>query len=74
MESEGAAEIFARSVGARNLICKTYVRDGDSKTYFAVRDSMPYGPLICIVKEECKLLITKRMGTSLWITYTIYPV
>ena len=45
MESEGAVEIFARSVEARNLIYKTYVGDGDSKTYSAVRDSMPDGPL-----------------------------
>ena len=63
MESEGAVEIFARSVEARNLIYKTYVGDGDSKVYSAVRYSMPYGPLIYIVKEECKSHITKRMGT-----------
>ena len=63
MESEGAVEIFARSVEARNLIYKKYVGDGDSKVYSAVRYSMPYGPLIYIVKEECKSHITKRMGT-----------
>ena len=45
MESEGAIEIFARSVEVRNLIYKTYIEDGDSKVYSAVRDSMPYGPL-----------------------------
>ena len=54
MESEGAVEIFARSVETRNLIYKTYVGDGDSKAYSSVRDSIPYGPLIYIVKEECK--------------------
>ena len=31
MESEGAVEIVARSVEARNLIYKTYVGDGDTK-------------------------------------------
>ena len=45
MESESVVEIFARSVEARNLIYKTYVGDGDSKKYSAVRDSMPDGPL-----------------------------
>ena len=54
MESEGAVEIFARSVETKNLIYKTYVGDGDSKAYSAVRDSIPYGPLIYVVKEECK--------------------
>ena len=40
MESEGVIEMFARSVEFRNLIYKTYVGDGDSKAYSAVRDSM----------------------------------
>ena len=61
----GAVEIFARSAKARNHIYKTYVGDGDSKSYSVVRDSMPYGPLIYIVKEECKSHVTKRMGTGL---------
>ena len=65
MESEGDVEIFARSVEARNLLYKTYVGDGDSKARSAVTDSMPYGPLIYIVKEECESQITKRMGTGL---------
>ena len=29
------------------------------------KNSMPYGTLIYFVKEECKSLITKRMGTGL---------
>ena len=61
----GAVEIFARSAEARNHIYKTYVGDGDSKSYSVVRDSMPYGSLIYIVKEECKSHVTKRMGTGL---------
>ena len=62
MEFEVAVEIFARSAQARNLTCKTYVGDGESKTYSAVRDSMPYVPLIYIVKEEYKSHITKKDG------------
>ena len=65
MESEGVIEMFARSVEFRNLIYKTYVGDGDSKAYSAVRDSMPYGPLIYIVKEKCEAHVTKRMRTGL---------
>ena len=65
MESEGAVEVFARSAEARNLIYKTYVGDGDSKAYSAVRDSMPYEPLIYIEKEKCNSHITKSMGTDL---------
>ena len=65
MESEGAVEIFARSVEASNLIYKTHVGDGDSKAYSTVRDRMPYGPLIYTVKEEYKSHLTKRMGTDL---------
>ena len=65
MESEGDLQtIFARSVEARILTCKTCVGDRDGKADPAVRDSMPYGPLIFIVKEECKSHITKKMGTG----------
>ena len=38
MESEGAVEMFTRSVEARNLTYKIYVGDGGSKAYSAVRD------------------------------------
>ena len=36
-----------------------------NKAYSSVRDSMPYVLLICIVKEECKWYITKKMETGL---------
>ena len=39
--------------------------DGDSKAYSSVKNSMPYGPLVYINKEECRVHITKRMGTEL---------
>ena len=38
MESEGAVEMFTRSVETRNLTYKIYVGDGGSKAYSAVRD------------------------------------
>ena len=41
MEFEGAVKIVARSGEARNLIYETYVGDGDSKAYSAVRERMP---------------------------------
>ena len=44
MESESAVEILARSGEARSLIYETYVKDGDSKAYSAVKDITPYGP------------------------------
>ena len=56
MESEGAVEIFARSDEAKNLIYKTYVGDGDSKADSGVRDNIPYGALIYIVKKNSDML------------------
>ena len=70
--SEGAVEIFARSVKARNLIYIIYVGAGDSKAYSTVRGSVPYEPLIYIVKEECNSHRTKRMGTGLRSIVKIY--
>ena len=46
MESEGAVEIFARSVEASNLIYKTYVGDGDSKAYSAVSKHLRWSTLL----------------------------
>ena len=45
MESDGAIALFECSVQYRKLIYKTYISDGDTKAYSAVRNSMPYGPL-----------------------------
>ena len=47
------------------LTYKTYIGDGDSKSYATVSKAMPYGPLVHIVKEECVSHMTKRMGTGL---------
>ena len=65
MESDGAMALFQRSENNRNLIYGTYIGDGDSKAYSSVKNSMPYGPLVYINKEECRAHITKRMGTGL---------
>ena len=45
---------FQRSENNRNLIYGTYIGDGDSKAYSSVKNSMPYGPLVYINKEECR--------------------
>ena len=63
MESDGAMALFQRSENNRNLIY--YIEDGDSKAYSSVKNSMPYGPIVYINKEECWPHITKRMGTGL---------
>ena len=65
MESDGAIALFEDSVHYRKLIYKTYIGDGDSKAYSAVRNSMSYGPLVYITKEECRAHIIKRIGTDL---------
>ena len=65
MESDGEMVLFQRSGSNRILIYGTYIGDGDSKAYSSVKNSMPYGPLVYINKEECPAHITKRMGTGL---------
>ena len=65
MESDGAIALFEDSVHYRKLIYKTYIGDGDSKAYSAVRNRMPQGPLVYITNEECRAHIIKRMGTDL---------
>ena len=65
MESEGALTLFKQSQKKLGQTCKTYIGDGDSKSYAIVSKAMPYEPLVHIVKEECVLHISKRMGTGL---------
>ena len=66
MESGGAIAFFENSVQYRKLIYKTYIDDGDSKVYSAVRNSMPYGTLVYITREESSAHVIMRMGTGLW--------
>ncbi|CAN7994762.1 unnamed protein product, partial [Ixodes pacificus] len=63
MESAGAVKIFGRSVEKHQIMYTTYIGDGDSKAYIAVRDSQPYEKVI--EKHECVGHVQKRMGTRL---------
>ena len=65
MEADGALALFKRSQSKLGLTYKTYIGDGDSKSYSTVANAMPYGPLVHIVKEECVAHTTKRMGSAL---------
>ena len=65
MESKGALALFKQSQKKLGLTYKTYIGDGDSKSYATTSKAMPYGPLVHIVKEECVLHTAKRMGTGL---------
>lgn len=63
MEAAGAVKIFGRSMEKHGLMYTTYIGDGDSKAYQAVRDSAPYSK--DIEKHECVGHVQKRMGTRL---------
>ena len=65
MEADGALALFKRSQSKLGLTYKTYIGDGDSKSYSTVAKAMSYGPLVHIAKEECVAHITKRMGSGL---------
>ena len=65
MESVGAVELFRRSIRKYGLRYKTFIGDGDSKSYNSVVKSAPYGPIFITEKEECTGHIQKRMGTRL---------
>ena len=64
MESEGPLAHFRRSIEKYNIINKTYICDGDSKSYSVVSKSMPYCPSIFIEKQEYISHIAKRLGTG----------
>ena len=66
MESEGAKEIFLRSM-RNNLIYKIFVADGDSGCFSNVKEACynKYGGSYSIIKEECTGHVQKRMGTRL---------
>ena len=65
MESAAAKTLWARSFESRKLRYTTYIGDGDTKSFKAVRDACPYGPEVPVVKEECVGHVQKRIGTSL---------
>ncbi|CAN7990883.1 unnamed protein product [Ixodes hexagonus] len=61
METSGAVKIFTRSFEARGLKYTSYIGDGDSKTFLAVRDPKPHDS--DVEKHECIGHVQKRMGT-----------
>ena len=64
METQGAGEMWARSVAKNKMRYNTFVGDGDSKAYKSVCDAKPYGD-IEIKKADCIGHVQKRMGNRL---------
>lgn len=65
MEVQGAQLEWDRSLASRGLRYLTFIGDGDSKAFSAVRDRRPYGPDVDITKEECVGHVQKRVGSRL---------
>ena len=67
MESDGATEIFCRSIEKHNLVYSTFVGDGDTGTFGRVKEArfVKYGDIYPVEKEECVGHIQKRMGKGL---------
>lgn len=65
MEVDGMKRIFQRSEKERGTKYRQYIGDGDSKTFNAISEQMPYGKDYIIEKVECVGHIQKRMGTRL---------
>ena len=67
METQGAKEIFLRSVAKRNMKYVEFVGDGDSGCFGSVKKACyeKYGDGYVVVKEECVGHVQKRMGTGL---------
>lgn len=65
MEVEGMKQMFHRSEEKLGVRYTSYIGDGDTATFGAVRDSLPYGPNVSLVKEECVGHVQKRMYSRL---------
>lgn len=67
MESDGACEIFVRSVEGRSLKYCRFVGDGDTGCFGKVRSRCAevFGGDYEVVKEECVGHVQKRMGSGL---------
>ncbi|CAN7939170.1 unnamed protein product [Ixodes hexagonus] len=63
MEAAEAVKIYARSIEKHGLMYTTYIGDGDSKAFLAVKESKPYNK--DVEKHECVGHVQKRMGTRL---------
>ena len=67
METEGAKEMFLRSIEKRKLVYETYVGDGDTGTFGHVKASCydKFSEDYIVHKEECVGHIQKRLGSGL---------
>ena len=65
IESEGILRLSQRSEEERGLVYRTYIGDGDSRGFAAVRDAAPYGPHRAMTKEECIGHVQNRAGSNL---------
>ena len=67
METNGAKEIFLRSIDTRHLKYMTFVGDGDSSCFGAVSKACfeKYGDAYIVTKEECVGHVQKRIGSRL---------
>ena len=68
METQGAIEMFLRSIDKNGLRYTTFVGDGDSNCYASVCEALKNAPTWYsyeVKKEECVSHIQKRNGTAL---------
>ena len=65
MEADGVLALFKRSENKLGRTNKTYIGNGDSKSYSTVAKAIPLGSLVHIAKEECVAHITERMWSEL---------
>ena len=66
METDGAVELFKRSINQRGLMYSTFRGDGDTDCYGTVKEECEkLGIGYYVVKEECVGHIQKRIGTAL---------
>ena len=65
MESQGAVDIWGRSVQKHKLRYVDFVGDGDCSSHRDVVKSKPYGAEVVVRKVECIGHIQKRMGGRL---------
>ena len=66
MEANGTPELFLRSTEKQNLMYTTFVGDGDSNYFRAIKEECEkFGTGHDIVKEECVGHIQKQLETAL---------
>ena len=65
MEKACALDMWNRSEQTNSMRYTTFISDGDSSAYNAVRDAEPYGPDKPIEKQECINHVSKRLTARL---------